>query len=316
MVIARLAAPLAVLAAFSLTASAQTAEPAADRAALSYFWAAKPDLSPFVAPNRPHWKLAEIRASHAGQKSWSQLMVRDSGGLTAMYIQMAPGEKSKPTLFADASIFWVVQDGQIRFTIAGQQPFIASKGFVVQVPARTVFSMETVGDVPSLRFEVSHTRAAPMYPISETPTPLPGDKYIRVSLAGSSPGYGNTKPYLDYQKDIIDGGGKPPNGFIRDGETSANLIRGPSVPRPPDSDPGHFHDGTSEFWFVLEGHLSLLIEGVPFIDGAEQGDVLYAPAGRWHRTSFTGSGMSTRISIHPVASSANILDPEHSAAAQ
>jgi mannose-6-phosphate isomerase-like protein (cupin superfamily) len=316
MVIARLAAPLAIFAAYSLAASAQTEAPAANRAAPSYFWAAKPDSSPFVAPNRPHWKLAEILASHAGQSSWSQLLVRDPGGLTAKYIQMAPGEKTTPELFVDSSIFWVVQAGQIRFTIAGQQPIIASKGFIVQVPARTVFSMETLGDLPSLRFEVSHTRAAAMYPITETPIPLRGDKYIRVGVGGSSPGYGDAKPYLDYEKDVIEGGARAPNGFVRDGETSANVIRGPSVPRPPDSDPGHFHDGTSEFWFVLEGHLSLLIEGVPFIDGAEQGDVLYAPTGRWHRTSFTGTGMSTRISIHPVASSVNILDPEHSAAAQ
>lgn len=280
-------------------------------------WAAKPDASPFVAPNRPHWKLSEILKSHAGQANWSQLVVRDPGGLTAKYIQMAPGEKTKPMLLADSSIFWVVQSGRIRFTIEGQEPFVASKSFIVQVPALTSFSMETAGDTPSLRFEVSHTRAAPMYPTSETPAPLAGHKYIRVGFMGASPGYGNAKPYLDYQKDVIDGGGKPPTGFIRDGETSANFARGPVVPRPPDSDPGHFHDGTSEFWFVLEGHLSLLIEGVPYIQGAEQGDVLYAPAGRWHRTGYdTGTGMNTRISIHPVAAALNNLDPEHPAIAQ
>jgi hypothetical protein len=44
------------------------------------------------------------------------------------------------------------QDGQIRFTIEGQEPFVATKGFLVQVPKRLVYSMETVGDRPSLRF--------------------------------------------------------------------------------------------------------------------------------------------------------------------
>jgi mannose-6-phosphate isomerase-like protein (cupin superfamily) len=314
--IARPVTALAILAGFSIAASAQTDTNVPARPAMTLAWAAKPLVSPFVAPNRPHWRLSEILGNHAGQKNWSQLLVRDPGGLTAQYIQMAPGEKTKTELFPDSSIFWVVQAGQIRFTIEGQQPFVASKGFIVQVPARIPFSMETVGDAPSLRFEVSHTRATPMYPLSEAPTQIGDHKYIRVAFTGATPGYGAAKPYLDYQKDVVEGGGRAPAGFVRDGETAANIIRGPGVPRPPDSDPGHFHDGTSEFWFVLEGHLSLLIEGVPFIDGADQGDVLYAPAGRWHRTSFTGTGMSARISIHPVATALNILDPDHSAAAQ
>jgi len=269
-----------------------------------------------VAPNRPHWKLAEILSSHAGQKNWTQSIVRDPGGLTAQYIQMAPGEKTKTMLYADSSIFWVVESGQIRFTIQGQEPFVASHNFVVTVPARTAFSLETVGDAPSLRFEASHTRSTPLYPIGETPTPVKGKTYMRTAITGSPPGYGNGKPYVDYQKDIAEGGGRPPAGFGRDSETQVNIIRGPGIPRPPDSDPGHFHDGSAEFFFVLEGHLSLLTEGVPFIADAVPGDVLYAPAGRWHRTAFAGDGMSGRISIHGVASSLNILDPEHSAAAQ
>jgi mannose-6-phosphate isomerase-like protein (cupin superfamily) len=314
--IARPATALAILAGLSIAASAQTDTIAPPRPATTLYWTAKPISSPFVAPDRPHWKLSEIQARHAKEQDWTQLLIRDPGGLTAKYIQMAPGEKTKTILYADASIFWVVEKGQIRFTIEGQEPFIATHNFIVQVPARIPFSMETVGDAPSLRFEVSHTRATPSYPIDETPTPIKGYKYMRVAVTGKAPGYGNTKPYLDYQKEIVEGGGKAPGGFVRDGETSANVIRGPGLPRPPDSDPGHFHDGTTEFFFVLEGHLSLLTEGVPFIDSAEAGDVMYAPAGRFHRTSFAGEGMSGRISIHPVAAALNNLDPDHSGAAQ
>jgi hypothetical protein len=29
------------------------------------------------------------------------------------------------------------------------------------------------------------------------------------------------------------------------------------------------------------------------------GDVVYAPQGRWHRASWAGNGMSTRIAINP-----------------
>lgn len=298
-----------------LAAGADAQAPAAPRPPMTFIWAPKPVAAPFIPPNRPHWKLADILAAHAGQVNWTQPLVRDPSGLSAAYIQLAPGGRTRTMLYEDASAFWVVQAGQLRFTIEGQAPFVASKGFVVQVPARVMFSMETVGNQPSLRFEVTHTRASPAYPIADAPPPERGLRYVRASFAGGPGSYGATKPYLDFNKEIVAEGGRAPQGFVRDGETSANIIRGPGVPRPADSDPGHFHDGTSELWFILEGHLSLLIEGVPFIDSAAQGDILYAPAGRWHRTSFAGPGMSTRISIHPVAAAVNNLDPEHSAAA-
>ena len=316
--IARPATALAILAVCSWNASAQTpAAPARAPQPLIQVWAPKPNASPFVAPDKPWWKLSEILAAHAGQKDWSETLVRDvgPGGLTANYIQMAPGEKTKTMLYADSSINWVVEAGQIRFTIEGQEPFVATKDFVVTVPPRTQFSLETVGDAPSLRFEATHTRSTPLYPISETPTPVDGKTYRRAAIQGGPVGYGNGKPYVDYLKDVAGAGGRPPAGFGRDSETQFNIIRGPGVPRPPDSDPGHFHDGSSEFFFVLEGHLSLLTEGVPFIADATQGDVLYAPAGRFHRTAFAGDGMSGRISIHGIASSLNLLDPENSAAA-
>ena len=52
--------------------------------------------------------------------------------------------------WGDDRVFWVVWGGQIRFTIEGQQPFVATKGFLVQVPQRVRYSMETIGSEPSL----------------------------------------------------------------------------------------------------------------------------------------------------------------------
>src|SRR5690349_7585887 len=34
-------------------------------------------LNPYVAPNKPHWKLSEILASHRGQTDWVQPIVRN-----------------------------------------------------------------------------------------------------------------------------------------------------------------------------------------------------------------------------------------------
>ena len=188
MVIVRLLAPAAFLAFFSAVSWAQLG-PAALRTPpeMTTIWAAKPEPSPFVAPNRPLWKLSDILSTHAGQKDWSVLLVRDPGGLTAQYIQMGPGEKTKTMLFADSSIFWVVQAGQIRFTIDGQEPFVASKGFMVHVPQRT--------RSPWKRWAMCHRCALKpatpvprrMYPITRRPIPIKGATYMRRRLGRRSP---------------------------------------------------------------------------------------------------------------------------------
>lgn len=99
-----------------------------------YVWAPRPVLlTPWVAPNRPHWKLSEILATHDRQKSWDQPLVRDNA-VHADYIQMAPGEKTKTMMYADTDVFWIVQAGRMRVTIQGQDPFVASKSFAIWVP--------------------------------------------------------------------------------------------------------------------------------------------------------------------------------------
>jgi len=274
---------------------------------LKYGWAPKPVSAPFVAPNRPHWRLADLQKAHAGEKSWSEVVVRDAKGLTGTYIQMAPGEKSPRVMYSDTVIFFIVQAGQLRVSIEGVEPFIASKGFLVQVPSARLFQVETVGDAPSLRFEVTQTLAPPIYAADEKPVPRPGTRYVRTGYYTAPAPYGEKRPFIDFQKDIVEGGMRG-GGAVQDDLISANINRQASVPRPPDSDKGHFHIGTSEFWFILEGQVDFLIEGVPFFTAA-QGDIVYAPAGRWHRATSGGTGMATRVSIHPVPSSINALDP-------
>lgn len=215
----------------------------------------------------------------------------------ARYISMAPGEKTKTRFFADDRIFWVVQSGKMRVSIEGQPALIASRGFLVQVPFRTPYSIETIGTEPSLRFEVTAAQAVPLYPVDETPAPLPGKKYLKVSYTGNGSYDEVNKPYLDFLKDVVGANGRG-GPFVKDDMAFANIIRGPGQPPPPSSNLGHFHVGYSEFWFVLEGKIDFLIEGVPFFT-ADQGDVVYAPQGRWHRASFGGQAMATRLAINP-----------------
>jgi mannose-6-phosphate isomerase-like protein (cupin superfamily) len=260
-------------------------------------WSAQPThQTPWKAPNKPHWKLSEVLAKHSGQRTWQENIVSDRD-FVARYISMAPGEKTQTQFFADDRVFWIVQSGQLRVSIDGQAPFVATQGFLVQVPYRTPYSIESVGTEPALRFEVTAAQAVPLYPLNEMPPPLAGKKYLKVSYTGRGSYDDVNKPFLDFNKDVIAASGRG-GPFVKDDHTFANIIRGQGQPPPPPTDFGHFHVGYSEFWFVLEGKIDFLIEGVPFFT-AEQGDIVYAPQGRWHRASFGGRTMATRLAINP-----------------
>ncbi len=78
----------------------------------------------------------------------------------------------------DTREWWIVQSGSLKFTVEGREPVVATKGFMVQVPYRTLYQIENVGDEPALRFEVNVARARKLYPLDETPAPLPGFDYV------------------------------------------------------------------------------------------------------------------------------------------
>ncbi|WP_116810315.1 cupin domain-containing protein [Steroidobacter cummioxidans] len=285
-----------VLAGSLLCASAALAQQAS-RPQPIVAWSAKPvQATPWTAPNKPHWKLSDVLAKHAGQRSWQEAIVSDRD-FVAKYISMAPGEKTPRQFFADDRVFWFVQSGRMRVSIDGQEPFVATKGFMVQVPYRTSYSIETEGSEPSLRFEVTGAQAIPLYPVDATPAPLDGRKYLKVTYTGRGTYDEVNKPYIDFTKDVVNANGRG-GPFVKDDKTFANMIRGAGTPPPPSTNLGHFHIGYGEFWLILEGKIDYLIEGVPFFS-AEPGDVVYAPQGRWHRASFGGTGMATRLAINP-----------------
>jgi quercetin dioxygenase-like cupin family protein len=277
-------------------------------------WAPQPiKANPWIAPNKPITKLAELRAKHAHDPNWSETVV-DDNLFRGQYISMAPGAKTPRRFHQDNRAWWIVQDGQIRFTIEGQEPFIASKGFLVQVPHRNIYSMETVGDKPSLRFEVTIANANTMYPIDETPAATPGVKYIRTRVANIKGTYDKANvPFIDYNQ-VISGHPTPkenPTQFINDSHGIANIIRGDPQKEPParEEDKGHQHVTGPEFWFILEGQMEFKIGSVPtFV--ADQGDIVYAPALTWHRIRFAGEGMATRLAIVGYANSHVFQPPD------
>jgi mannose-6-phosphate isomerase-like protein (cupin superfamily) len=279
-----------------------------------YAWAPKSTAEhPWKAPQKPIWRLAEILTAHQGQASWSEQIVLDHD-YDAKYIQMAAGEKTRTQFWADDRIFFVVWGGQIRFTIQGQAPFVASKGFLVQVPYRTPYSMETVGNEPSLRFEVVRSGRTPLYPSDGTAAPPaspPGKEYLRTRyLTPPDPYTDINKPFVDFEQDYVHNPANPQGdfAFVKDADNFMNIIRGPGIPTPPDTSKGHFHVDYNEFWFIAEGRIDYLMEGMKVFT-AEPGDVVYAPQGRWHRASFGGTTIDTRIAINPRPEGMHNFDP-------
>ena len=258
-------------------------------------WAPRPSRPvAYKAPNRPLWKLSDILVRHGGEKDWSE-PVADTPDFVARYVSMAPGKSTQSLMYADDRAFWVVEAGQVRFQIEGQAPFTATKGFLVQVPARTAFTLETVGNEPSLRFEL-HPAEAPRFPISETPAPQAGISYIKATFKGRGSYDATNKVFLDFEKDVVQDGKPAPTTFLKDPYLSVEVFRGPPQPLPPDSDWGHFRANYAGLWFVLEGKQNFLIEGEkPFT--ASEGDVVFAPVGHFHRVTAGGEGMSTRLAI-------------------
>jgi mannose-6-phosphate isomerase-like protein (cupin superfamily) len=233
----------------------------------------------WVAPHKPHTKLSELLAAHNGQPSWKETIV-DDDLLHAEYIQMAPGTKTPRRFHPDNRAWWIVQDGQVRFNVEEQEPFVASKGFLVQVPYRNVYSMEVVGDKPALFFEVTIANAQTMYPIDETPEPRPGFQFVRVRVTGKDRYDDLNKPYFEFNA-MVASGIMRQTRFIADDRAVANIIRG-NPQRENPKDKGHFHEVSPEFWFILEGQISYRIGDMP-VFLADQGDIVYVPKQTWHR---------------------------------
>ena len=124
---------------------------------------------------------------------------------------------------------FIVQDGAIKVTIEGTEPFTATKGFMVNIACRHVYTRTSDSRRALARREhrsVTDARSIPPHPKA---TGTPGPSKDRDS----------NLVYLDFWKQA--GSGKLPTIFARDDHITVNVIRAKGQPVPPDSNKGHFH---------------------------------------------------------------------------
>jgi quercetin dioxygenase-like cupin family protein len=274
-------------------------------------WAPRPTtLPPYVAPMKPHVKLADLKVAHRGQANWRELVV-DDGHSRAEYIFEAAGTKTPQRFHPDTREWWAVIDGQMRVEIDGQPPFTATKGSVVQIPKQTLYSIETIGDAPSLRFEVSVARVKTLYPQNVQPPSLPGVRWVQALYNRRPAPYDNgNQPHVNMYEGAKANERYTGGRVIRDEHFEGLLIYGYEKNLPPlePKDRGHFHPESAEFWLVMAGQIRYDIEGVPVFT-ADEGDFAYVPPQRYHLARFAGPGPSCRFSITEFANNSQLHEP-------
>ena len=258
--------------------------------------------------HRPHTKLADVLARHDGKADWAETVVDDES-LFAQWISMGPKQKTPRQMNGDTREWWIVQSGSLKFTVEGREPVVATKGFMVQVPFRTLYQIENVGDTPALRFEVNVARARKLYPLDEKPAPLPGFDYIPTTvLGGRGTLDADNRPVLDFAKVVS--GEQRGGPFVSDDRSFANIIIG-NYQAPKPGNKGHYHEEGSEFWLIMLGKIRYKIEGLPEFE-AEPGDVVYVPRQTWHLASFGGSPSlrSCRLAMNGFPYQAHMFEPD------
>ncbi len=276
-------------------------------------WAPKGTPGEYKAPHQPIAKIDDLKAKHAGRKSWRQT-IADDEHLRSDYVWSAPGTKSPRALHPDTRAWWVVMEGELRFDIEGQQPFTASKGSMVQVPMATLFSFETVGDRPALYFETNIAGAKTLYTTGADAPKLPGLNWMPVRFTRAKGEYdrGN-KPHATFDevaKAIDEGRLKGTIRIVEDARGAANFIYGYEKNLPPinPKDKGHYHPEGAEYWLIMKGQIRYPVETKGVII-ANEGDVVYVPKFTFHAPRWYGPGPSCRLAMNGYPFISHLFEP-------
>ena len=212
----------------------------------------------------------------------------------------------------DTREWFAVVEGEVRVEIEGQAPFTATRGSLVNIPRQTIYSLETIGTAPSLRFVVNVSRARTLFPHDvDPPPPAAGTAWVPVTINRTAGRYDEfNQPHLNIHEAAAKNEKYAGGRFVRDDKSELLVLYGHEKNMPPldPADKGHFHAESAEFWLVFTGQIRYAFEGQqPFV--ASEGDVVYVPAGTWHATRFTGEQPACRLSITEYVGNALLLEP-------
>ena len=304
---------LFVIAGLVNTVAIVGAQQPAPRPVPTAVWAPKPLKTPAYKLGLKPWvKLADIKAKHKAQANWTAVAV-DDGRLRGAYVSAAPGTKTTKLFHPDTREWFGVVEGEVRVEIEGQEPITATRGSLINIPRQTIYTVETIGTTPSLRFTLNVSGAKTVYPKDvETPAAPAGTAWTEARINRTPGRYDEfNSPHLNIHaaaaKDEKYSGGR----FVRDDKSEMLVIYGHEKNMPPldPNDKGHFHAESAEMWLVFSGKIRYKFEGQePFI--ASEGDVVYVPANTWHATRFIGDN-ACRLSITEYVGNALLLPPQN-----
>jgi len=289
--------------------------------ALEYWWVDKIPGGPgaYRTPNRPIWRLADLKQRHASQNNWSEQIIRDDEE-NVTYNSAAPGSRITPRMHPDTPTVFVIVAGNVRFTVEGQRPVVATGSGIVHIMKDTVYSAEVTGDQNALWIEVNVRGYSTVYPATDPrPQPSPGNTIAKVSFAHTPPAY--TPPNQLYfntleaiaackvhvavrDEHLI---ANPALGYVNPADNkcgggSLNIGSGRAQPSgaPPFNTAvpfGHLHSGAVEWWIIQVGQESGRFENYGEYHATE-GDVMYVPPNTWHETTADRpSGPSVRLAF-------------------
>ncbi len=304
---------IVLIAALTNVSSAALAGQQPPRPVPTTVWAEKPVRTPaYKAGLKPWVKLADIKARHKGQANWREV-IADDGRLAAEYVSAAPGTKQSRRFHPDTREWFAVVEGDVRVEIEGQEPFTATRGSLVNIPRQTIYSVETLGSTPSLRFTLNVSGAKTVYPRDgeQPPAPSPGTAWTEVRINRNPGRYDEfNQPHLNIHDAAAKNEKYSGGRFVRDDKSEMLVIYGHEKNMPPldPTDKGHFHAESAEIWLVFSGKIRYAFEGQqPFIAG--EGDVVYVPSNTWHATRFVGDN-ACRLSITEYVGNALLLPPQ------
>ncbi len=108
--------------------------------------------------NQPHVNIHEAAAQNE-RYSGGRFVRDDKSEMLVIYGRernlppLDPADKGH--FHPESAEFWLVFAGQIRYAFEGQQPFVASEGDVVYVPAGTWHATRFFGDAPACRLSIT-----------------------------------------------------------------------------------------------------------------------------------------------------------------